>query len=327
VSRRPLIALAATLAVLAAACGRNEDGRDDSAGAPPAASQTASGAEGPSAPAAYTPERYEPDPAEEFANGKRLAARVAQEALTYEPGASAREVASSLPPAEVGEGTLARALEPAIDPRMQSVGEIVYPQLSGVTETSLGAMVIARQTLVDPDGESESITRVLDVRLVLSDGSWSLDQIASVGGSPAERPSTLPAAAEGVLDNPNIELSDSARWDIYRGPIDPALLDALARAAERRELSVGILRSGHPTNVWATSRPSAHSQGFAADIYAVDGRPIVRQHRTGSPAYELAQELFAGGAYQLGSPWALGASSFTDAVHQDHLHLQQSPAS
>ena len=100
----------------------------------------------------------------------------------------------------------------------------------------------------------------------------------------------------------------------------------LADAAQRRRFAVAVFRGGHPENVWATDRPSAHSAGLAADIYAVDGRPVIAQREPGTPAYELAAELSAGGAYQLGSPWVFGAGgaqSFADAVHQDHIHVQQ----
>lgn len=279
-------------------------------------------------PAAYVPKAYTPDLAEDYANGKRLAAQVAQRTLTYEPGTSPLELARSLPRGATSEQQLARILAPSVDDERSSVGEVVYPQLSGVTPNSMGAMVITRQVLQDADGDREIMVRVLDVRLRLSGDAWDLEEIASVGGAQVARPSSLSAAAGRVLDNPDITLSDSARWDIYGGQVDASLLEALASAAEQHELFVGIIRSGHPTNVWATRRPSAHSQGLAADIHAVDGRLVVRQQRTGSAAYDLAQELATGGAYQLGSPWVFGAggvSSFTDSVHMDHVHLQQSP--
>jgi hypothetical protein len=313
-----LFALALALVVLS--CGGDD-----------ASSSTAGGAsEVEDSPSAYLPKAYTPDPAEDYANGKRLAARIAQRTLTYEPGTSPLELARSLPRSATGEQEMARILAPSVDDERSSVGEVVYPQLSGVTPSSMGAMVITRQVLQDADGEREIVVRVLDVRLRLSGDAWALEEIASVGGAPVARPTSLPAAAERVLDNPNITLSDSARWDVYAGRVDDSLLDALANASEQHELFVGIIRSGHPTNVWATSRPSAHSQGLAADIHAVDGRLVVHQQRTGSAAYDLAQELAAGGAYQLGSPWVFGAggvSSFTDPVHRDHLHLQQSPPS
>lgn len=271
-------------------------------------------------------ELYEPAEAEEYANAKRVAGRAAQRAVTYARGATARQVVEPLLPAAVGEAALAEAIEPVIEPGMRSEGEIVYPQLSGVTPTSLGAMVVTRQTLEDREGERRSVTRVLDVRLRRSGGPWSLERIAAVGGSPRERPDDLSEAAERVLDSSNITLPDSARWDIHRGEVAPSLLTALADAARDRELSVAVLDSGHPPNVWASATPSAHGSGLAADIWAVDGEPVIEQRTTDSPAYKLAQEFLAGGARQLGSPWDLapGNRSFTDPVHQDHIHLQQS---
>lgn len=271
-------------------------------------------------------ELYEPIEAEEYANAKRVAGRAAQRAVTYARGATAREVVDSLPPAGASEAALTEAIEPVVEPGMRSEGEIVYPQLSGVTPTSLGAMVVTRQTLEDREGERSSVTRVLDVRLRRSGGPWTLERIASVGGSPRERPDDLSEAAERVLDSSNITLPDSARWDIHRGEVAPSLLSALADAARDRELSVAVLDSGHPPNVWASETPSAHGSGLAADIWAVDGEPVIEQRTTDSPAYKLAESFLAGGARQLGSPWDLapGSRSFTDDVHQDHLHLQQS---
>jgi hypothetical protein len=45
---------------------------------------------------------------------------------------------------------------------------------------------------------------------------------------------------------------DSARWDIFRGEVDDRLLTALAGAADRYALSIAVLSSGHPPNVWAS---------------------------------------------------------------------------
>ena len=272
------------------------------------------------------PAPYQPAPAEGYPNGKRIAAAFAQRALTYPRGSSPTDVARAVGTSRVGVPALAGAISPVVDPDSESTGEIVYPQLSGVTPTTLGAMVIVRQTLAPEDGERRSVERVLDVRLTLAEEGWQLDQIGDVGGSEVPRPETLSPAAERVLDDPGIELSDSARWDIYRGGVDEGLLAALADAGRAHDFSVGILDSGHPVNVWATTRPSAHSVGFAADIYKVDGRLVIDQRAVGTPAYELAASL-AAGATQLGSPWVFGPGTFSDAVHQDHLHLQSSPTS
>ena len=275
------------------------------------------------APERPTP-RYRPQPTESYPNGKRVAAAVAQRALTYPRGSTATDVARRLARPGIAPPALAAALAPAVDADSSSTAEVVYPQLSGVTPTTLGAMVVVRQALDREDGESESIERVVDVRLTLDGGRWELDELGGVGGTEVERPDALSPAAERVLDDPGIHLSESARWDIYREGVDDALLDALADAGREHDFSVGILDSGHPPNVWASPRRSAHSVGFAADIYKVDGRLVIDQREIGSPAYELAKAL-AVNATQLGSPWLFGPGTFTDAVHEDHLHVQRSP--
>ena len=274
------------------------------------------------------PDRYDPDAAEEYPNGKRLAARAAATALTYPRGATAPAIARRLGASGGQRRELAAAVEDAVVPGMESTARVVYPQLAGVTSTSLGAMVVVRQRLRGADGQARTLTRVVDVRLRRDGGPWRLEEIGSVGGRPVPRPADLSAAARRVLDNPRITLSDSARWDIYRGSIDEGLLAALDDAAGRQSISVSVLRSGHPREVWQTSRPSAHSQGYAADVYAVGGRLVIRQREPGSPAHALTAALVAGGAAQVGSPWILppgGSRSFSDDVHQDHVHVQWSP--
>lgn len=269
------------------------------------------------------PRPYRPIAAEEYPNGKRIAATVAQRATTYERGTTPATVAARLGPAGVDRRALAAAIAPLVEPDARSTGEIVYPQLAGVTPTSFGAMVAVRQT-IEREGSRESVVRVLDVRLRLADGRWVLERIGGVGGDEVPRPEDLPPAARRLLADPGVELSDSARWDIYRGGVDEGLLSALADAGREHDFAVGVLDSGHPEEVWATARRSAHSVGYAADIYEVDGRLVIDQREPGSAAHRLAG-LLAEGAVQIGSPWVFGAGSFTDAVHQDHLHVQRSP--
>jgi hypothetical protein len=322
-SRRVRAALAATAAGLFTAAAIGACGAED---------------RGPSAdvpaPANVVPDSrpkvrpYEPLPEEGFPDGKSIAARAALESLTYARGDSPLEAAARVGPSVVGDRAIARAIEPAVEEEMRSVARVEYAQLSGVTPTSLGAMVIVEQRLQDREGEWQTLTRTVDVRLVRSDGPWQLEEIASVGGSPVEEPDDLSPAAQQVTNSEAIELPDSARWDIYSGKVDEALLETMARLAEKRQLAVTVLDSGHPPNVWEMEQQSAHSVGFAVDIWAVDDVPVVQQQETGTPAYEVASELVAAGAAQVGSPWILGpggAASFSDDVHRDHIHLQQSP--
>lgn len=317
--RRSILALIALPALALGACGSGESD-------PPGA-----GAE---APEAAVPDSrpkvstYEPLPEEGYPEGKSIASQAAIESLTYARGDTPMDAARRVGPSVAGTKAIAGAIEPAIEKDMRSAARVRYAQLSGVTTTSLGVMVVVEQRLQDPEGRWSEVVRTVDVRLVRTDGPWQLEEIASVGGTPVEEPADLDPAARAVLSSPAIELPDPARWDIYRGEVDPALLEAIARTAERRDLSVTVLDSGHPPNVWATDRPSAHASGMAVDIWEIDGTPVVQQQEEGTPAYETAAELVAGGAAQVGSPWILGpggAVSFTDEVHADHIHLQQSP--
>jgi hypothetical protein len=312
------------LALVSAGCGDQNAGRDPAPAATPAAALPEESA---SARALRPFAPYEPPAIEPYRNGKRLAARVAQAITTYPLSSTPREVAAAIPGA-AGADRLAELIAPAVDRAARSAGHVRYVQLSGVTPRSLGAMVITRQHLQDNGGEVWRVTRVIDVRLRRDGGPWALAAIGSAGGRPVARPVQLPRAAARVLDHPAIELPDSARWDIHAGRVDRQLLAALARAADERRIAVSVLRTGHPPSVWATDRPSAHRRGHAADIYAVDGRLVIRQRGEGSAAHRLAQRFVGSGATQVGSPWLIppgGKRSFTDAVHQDHLHLQQAP--
>lgn len=268
---------------------------------------------------------YEPLPEEQYVNGKRLAGRVAQEIATFGPRASAAEIADVK-----GAGAdLERIVVPLVAPERRSSGEVVYVQLSGVTATTLGTMVIVRQHLEDEDGARETVERVMDVRLNRApDGPWRFERVAYVGGNAPVRPARLSAAAKRVLEHPNIELPDTARWDIYRGFVIDELLSMLADAADKRRLAVTVFRSGHPPKVWGKPHLSAHTLGRAVDIYAVDGVPVISQRSEGSSARQFVAEVLAAGARQVGSPWVLppgGRRSFSDVVHQDHVHLDVQP--
>lgn len=312
------------IAVLVAGAGCGGAVGDEKARAPVSESPQVARAPVPVASPSFAP--YEPDADEPYRDAKRLAGRVVQRLTTYEAGVRPRDLAETVATESMDQDALAHVIAPLVPPGRRSAGQIVYPQLSGVTSTTLGTMVVFRQHLQDARGRGSTVSRVADVRLRRLGGRWALERIVSVGGSPVPRPTTLPSAAVRVLDHPRIELPDTARWDIHRGRIDESLLRALARSADRRAIAISVLRTGHPPNVWATTRPSAHASGFAADLYAADGKPIIRRRDSAATARRLATELLEAGATQVGSPFVLppgGPRSFTDAVHQDHIHLQQ----
>jgi hypothetical protein len=215
------------------------------------------------------------------------------------------------------------AAKPLLHAGMWSRGRIVYPQLGGITADRMSVMVIVEQRMGTARAE-RTVTRTVDVQLRRDGKAWEFDRLASAGGTPVDRPADLPAAAAAVVDDPRIELPDSARWDIYRGTISTELLRQMAALADRTPYSVATLSSGHPYHVFGTDRQSNHTRGRAFDVYAFDQRLVVDDRTNGSTTRTHVEWLFdRPDVAELGSPWALdtGGRSFTNVVHQDHVHI------
>jgi hypothetical protein len=196
--------------------------------------------------------------------------------------------------------------------------------MGGLAGGRASVMVVVRREAGGGSSPEVVETRTLDIRLIRTGGAWVFDDLASAGGTAAERPAGLSADARAVLDDPRIELPDSARWDIYRGSIAPSLLRLMAAMAERGPYGVVVLRTGHPRHVFGTTRLSQHTVGQAVDLYRVDRSLVVERAVSGAP-HSLARWLCRRDDLgQLGSPWGLADAdgrTFSDTVHQDHLHI------
>lgn len=253
---------------------------------------------------------------------KQLASDVLQSIGTYEMGGGTVAAATDRL-AGRGSSAVVEAAAPLLLPAAASSVEIVYPQLGGLTQTDASVMVVFRHRILVA-GEEEVEVRTADVRLVRADAGWSVSTIASLGGNPVSVVALSPAA-QAVLSSDRLELPDSARWDVEAGRIDDRVLDLLARLAVDHSLSVTVLATGHPHNVFATESVSNHTVGRGVDVWAVDGVPVVSQRDPTGPLHALVAQLLAEGVTELGSPWDLdgpgGRASFTNTVHQDHLHL------
>jgi hypothetical protein len=265
-----------------------------------------------------------PAAGETLPEAKRLASDTAVALTTYGPGSNWADVIAAVDAAPAAREALAASGGPLVHPGQRSQGTVVYAQLGGFRAERASVMVVVRQDIgpaADGSG-ARSETRTIDVRLARSGGRWSVEGLASVGGDPVPRPAGLSPVAAAVVDNPRIELPDSARWDIYRGAVSPHLLTVLAAAAEQAPLGIVVLESGHPHDVFGTGRTSSHTVGRAADVYRVGGTKVIDGRAPGSEVDRLARWLLGRPELsQLGSPWRLGANSFTDVVHQDHVHI------
>jgi len=314
--------LVATVAMVAAGCASGATAPSTDNGSNTVVPQTAE-------PTTTTTEvvlpeasRYLPLAGEPAADAKQLAADTVQALTTYEAGTAAADVGRRLEALLVDPQIADVAVGLRADDS-ESVGEIVYPQLGGLTDTQASVMVVVRQRLLR-NGEERLVTRTVDVRLARTNQTWNVTGVASIGGSPPDPPAPLSPTASEVLANPAIELPDSARWDIQRGGTDDRVLSLLLAMAAEHTLSVTVLASGHPHNVFDSASISNHTRGRGVDIWAVDGRPVFSQRDPAGPLHALTSEMLARGVTEVGSPWDLdgpGGAAFTNTLHQDHLHL------
>ncbi|MCA3748491.1 MAG: hypothetical protein IN808_05045, partial [Rubrobacter sp.] len=138
------------------------------------------------------------------------------------------------------------------------------------------------------------------------------------------QPEVSDPRVQAILENPNITLTEMARQDLISGIVDPRVLDVVEFAASEHAISISVFATGHPYGptldaLGYAGYPNSHYFGRAVDIYAVDGAPVSSGNQA---AYELAQAIHARFApAELGSPWTFGEGSFSDAMHQDHIHV------
>ncbi len=280
----------------------------------------------PGSPPAQEAPRYIVPLTEVEPEAKQLAADIAYSLTTYEAFDDHLARLSALASLS-GVDLLSQANEPLMFVGSWSQGQVIYPQLGGLANDRASVMVVTRQT-VGSGGEVDfSIVRTLDIRLIRGESGWEFDSLSSAGGT-FDRLADLHLAHE-VARDPRIAMPDSARIDILAGRVTPALLQMMAEIADQTSYSVTVLATGHPENVFETDRQSDHTVGLAVDIERVGGSQVIDDRDTDSATYRLVEWLYNHpGVRQVGSPWDLDDTarrSFTDPVHQDHLHIAVNP--
>lgn len=268
---------------------------------------------------------WEPGPGEVLVEAKQLASEVAAALTTYGPDETPAQRRARVAADSPFDPPLANARELDYEGAW-SRGRVVYPQMGGFAEVAASVMVVVEQTWGVADGEPTVEVRTLDVRLRRDDpdADWHLEALASGGGQPVavDAPD---AVDHPVLRDDRLVLPDSARWDVLAGRTDPRLLEVMSDIGEQFPVEVAVLVTGHPRNVFATDRLSAHTDGRAVDLVVVDDRTVASSHDTDSATRALVEWLYDDPRVTvIGSPWALderGGKSFTDIVHADHIHV------
>jgi hypothetical protein len=216
---------------------------------------------------------------------------------------------------------LAEQAGPLVPPAAPAVVEVRYPQFGGLTETTASVMTVAAQCWL-ADGRLQRRTVTVDVRLSRLSDRWDVVDLYPV--EPAGSPLHLSGPAAELARTSAVGLPDAALVDLAGGVVDRLVIDALLTLSEKFEMSVSVFRSGHPINVFGTSRTSNHTRGKAVDIWAINGRPVVTMGPDDDTVVDFLTAAAMAGSDEIGAPIVPdgpGGAYFTDAVHRDHVHI------
>ncbi|GAA3585767.1 hypothetical protein GCM10022235_65320 [Kribbella ginsengisoli] len=202
--------------------------------------------------------------------------------------------------------------------RPNTVVEIIDAQYGGLLADTASVLVPCRTYSV-ANGKLTTAGTTVDVRLTRSGRTWRVtSQHPAQPGPPAR---TLTAAARHVLANDRIILPPASAADIRSGNIHDTVLTAMLTLAKTYRIGISVLRSGHPLNVFGTTRPSDHPRGRAFDTWQINGQAVVNPSTPRALITNYMRAAEALGSYNVGGPYRLsGPAYFSDRTHHDHVH-------
>ncbi|MER6775850.1 MULTISPECIES: hypothetical protein [unclassified Streptomyces] len=325
--------LLGTAAWCAAAAGCAREAAPSAASAPAAGVRTPAGAARATASASAPPPGtlpaavpWRPGPGEIEPAAKLAAVRLVEALGTWPAGrggprnAAAR--AASLGISARRAAALAAGAGPLTPAADQAVVRVIDAQYGGLLPDTASVLVPSAQSARTGSAVHEGGTTI-DVRLARTTAGWAVTALHPGRPGPA---AALGASARAVLARRRIELPPAAAADVRSGAVHESVLRAMLRLADTYRMSVSVVRSGHPVNVFGTGRPSDHPAGRAFDVWAVDGRPVVDPATPRSLITAFMRAAAAAGSYNVGGPVRLSGGTrpnqfFSDATHHDHVHI------
>ncbi|MFD8705548.1 hypothetical protein ACFV1W_23535 [Kitasatospora sp. NPDC059648] len=313
---------AGAAAVLLGAVGCSSGGKSGTAETGSAASPSTSPTVTPSPTPLPNPPLWQPGPGEIQPDVKRRAVELVAALGAWPSGAQGAEAARSrvaalgLPP---GLADQAGRLAPAAT---EASLEVIDAQYGGILADSASVLVVCRQWTRQSDGAVAPGGITVDVRLSRAEPRWTVTALHPGDPGPAAT-SPAPAMAE-VLAEPRVELAPGAADDLRSGAVHDTVLAAMLRLAGPYTLSVSVVRSGHPLDVFGTTRPSDHPLGRAFDVWRIDGRAVIDPATPRRLIESFMRDAAAAGSYNVGGPVAIagvGNRFFTDDTHHDHVHI------
>jgi hypothetical protein len=152
--------------------------------------------------------------------------------------------------------------------------------------------------------------------------------VPSQTSSSAPAPSVLqgaPAATpRSLLATDAIAFSPAAADDVAHGVADPRLVQLLAWIAQRHQIVVTVIKTGHQRFVTGTHKPSNHWYGRAATISEVDGQAVAAGSASAAALWdELQAAPTALRPDEIGAPWSVPGNPrwFSGPGEQAEIHV------
>ncbi|GHE06292.1 hypothetical protein GCM10010339_45900 [Streptomyces alanosinicus] len=314
--RRTVLGAFAAAALGAAGCS----GRAAPAGHPRQSAPTRGGSPSPS-PGLPRTTPWRPTAAEVQPAAKLRAVRLVEAIGAWGAGhggaaaARARVAALGLPTALVDRA------EPLLPPADEAALQVVDAQYGGILSRSASVLVVCRQWTRGA-GTTRAGGTTVDVRLSRSGSAWTVGALYPARPGPAVRSPAPDVRA--VLSDERIVLPPAAVADLRSGQVHTGVARAMLALARTYRLEVSVVRSGHPLDVFGTSRPSDHPRGRAFDVWRIDGHAVVDPATSRGLIERFMRDAAAAGSYNVGGPVLLPGGGpgqfFSDATHHDHVH-------
>ena len=202
--------------------------------------------------------------------------------------------------------------------------QVLDAQYGGILADTASVLVVCRQWTAAADGSVTPGGTTVDVRLERAEPRWTVTALHPAEPGPAA--GTLTAAARAVLADGRILLPPAALADVTGGAVHDSALRAMLTLAGPYTFQVSVVRSGHPLDVFGTTRPSDHPPGRAFDVWQIDGHAVVDPATDHALVDGFMRAAAAAGSYNVGGPRQLTGGGranqfFSDDTHHDHVHV------
>jgi len=147
---------------------------------------------------------------------------------------------------------------------------------------------------------------------------------ATSPSAPSLLGSALAATPRSLLADNAIAFSPQAADDVAHGVADRRLVKLLAWIAERHQIVVRVIKTGHPRFVTGTHKVSNHWYGRAASISEVDGQAVAPGSASAAALWDQLQAApKALRPDEIGAPWSVPDNPrwFSGPGEQAEIHV------